>query len=47
MAQQLTVDSATQTDSKPKKKPNPILLVAVLAVVGAVIWRVFFLRSCP
>src|SRR6266404_4498406 len=42
MAQQLTVDSATQTDSKPKKKPNPILLVAVLAVVGAVIWRVFF-----
>jgi len=42
MAQQLTVDSATQTDSKPKKKPNPILLVALLAVVGVVIWRVFF-----
>lgn len=42
MAQQTTIDSATQTDSKPKKKPNPILLVAVLAVVGVVIWRVFF-----
>jgi len=49
MAQQREVDSApqevdsgTQVDAKPKKKPNPLILVIILAVVGVVIWRVFF-----
>src|SRR5260370_6367548 len=36
------VDSAPQADAKPKKKPNPLVLVIILAVVGVVIWRVFF-----
>jgi HlyD family secretion protein len=36
------VDSAPQADAKPKKKPNPLILVIILAVVGVVIWRVFF-----
>jgi HlyD family secretion protein len=36
------VDSAPQSDAKPKKKPNPLILVIILAVVGVVIWRVFF-----
>jgi HlyD family secretion protein len=36
------VDSAKQADAKPKKKPNPLILVIILAVVGVVIWRVFF-----
>ena len=36
------VDSARQADAKPKKKPNPLILVIILAVVGVVIWRVFF-----
>jgi HlyD family secretion protein len=36
------VDSAQQADAKPKKKPNPLILVIILAVVGVVIWRVFF-----
>src|SRR5260370_4665694 len=36
------VDSAPQADAKPKKKPNPLTLVIILAVVGLVIWRVFF-----
>jgi HlyD family secretion protein len=49
MAQQPEVDSAPQevasapqADAKPKKKPNPLILVIILAVVGVVIWRVFF-----
>jgi HlyD family secretion protein len=48
MAQQSEVDSAPQevaapqADAKPKKKPNPLILVIILAVVGVVIWRVFF-----
>jgi len=36
------VDSVPQADAKPKKKPNPLILVIILAVVGVVIWRVFF-----
>jgi HlyD family secretion protein len=36
------VDSAPQADAKPKKKPNPLILVIIIAVVGVVIWRVFF-----
>ena len=36
------VDSAPQADAKPKKKPNPLILIIILAVVGVVIWRVFF-----
>jgi len=36
------VDSAPQADAKPKKKPNPLILVIILAVVGVVIWRAFF-----
>jgi len=36
------VDSAPRADAKPKKKPNPLILVIILAVVGVVIWRVFF-----
>jgi HlyD family secretion protein len=36
------VDSAPQADAKSKKKPNPLILVIILAVVGVVIWRVFF-----
>src|SRR5260370_32874582 len=36
------VDSAPQADAKPKKKPNPLVLVIILAVVGVVIWRGFF-----
>ena len=36
------VDSAPQADAKPKKKPNPLILVIILAVVGVVIWRIFF-----
>ena len=36
------VDSAPQADAKPKKKPNPLVLVIILAVVGVVIWRAFF-----
>src|SRR5258707_14609668 len=36
------VDSAPQADAKAKKKPNPLILVIILAVVGVVIWRVFF-----
>ena len=36
------VDSAPQADAKPKKKPNPLILVIILAGVGVVIWRVFF-----
>lgn len=49
MAQQPEVDSASQeadsapqADAKPKKKPNPLILVIILALVGVVIWRVFF-----
>jgi HlyD family secretion protein len=36
------VDSAPQADAKPKKKPNPLIVVIIIAVVGVVIWRVFF-----
>src|SRR5260370_7960814 len=39
---QQEVDSAPQSDAKPKKKPNPLVLVIILAVVVVVIWRAFF-----